>query len=70
MKENRMNFNELTSLKEQLSIALKNNNYEEANEILNRIDNIFLKASGSTFRSKLTDESQAKLNEFLKNNGE
>ena len=70
MRENRINFNELTSLKEQFSIALEQKNYKEANETLDKIDNVFFKASGKTFRSKLTNESQEKLNNFLKNNGE
>lgn len=70
MRENSKNFSELTSLKEQFSLALENNEYEEANEILDKIDDIFVKVSGNTFRSKLTIDSQEKLNNFLKNNGE
>lgn len=70
MRDNKLYFKELTSLKEQLSIALENDRHEEADKILDRIDNIFLTVSGSTFRSKLNYESQEKLNKFLKNNGE
>lgn len=67
MRENRMNFSELTSLKKKFSIALENNEFTEANNLLNEIDNVFLKASGKTFRSNLTEESQERLNDFLKN---
>ena len=42
MREDSKNFNDLTSLKAQLSIALENNNLEEATEILDKIDTIFL----------------------------
>ncbi|MBR1539721.1 MAG: hypothetical protein IJ629_00800 [Clostridia bacterium] len=70
MREDSKNFNDLTSLKAQLSLALENNNLEEATEILDKIDTIFLKVSGHTFRSKLTMDSQDRLNNFLKNNGE
>ena len=70
MREDSKNFNDLTSLKAQLSLALENNNLEEATEILDKIDTIFLKVSGNTFRSKLTMDSQDRLNNFLKSNGE
>lgn len=67
MRENSINFSELTSLKKKFSIALENKELEEANEILNEIDKLFLKASGKTFRSNLTEESQERLNNFLEN---
>ena len=66
----RNNFSELTSLKAQFSLALENKKYEEANEILDKIDSEFLKVSGKTFRSNLSDKNLEKLNYFLKNNGE
>lgn len=67
MRENSITFSELTSLKKKFSIALENKELEEANEILNEIDKLFLKASGKTFRSNLTEESQERLNNFLEN---
>ncbi|MBR2290175.1 MAG: hypothetical protein IJ867_06270 [Clostridia bacterium] len=70
MRENSQNFAELTSLKKQFSLALENKDYQEANEVLDKIDNVFLKVSGKTFRSNLTNESQERLEQFLKNNGE
>ena len=70
MRESSRNNIELTNLKEQFSIALEKSEYNEANEILDKIDNIFVKVSGKTFRSKLTSDSQIRLNNFLKNNGE
>lgn len=70
MRENSKNFSELTSLKEQFSLALEKNEFRKANEILDKIDDIFVKVSGNTFRSKLTNDSQEKLNKFLKSNGE
>ena len=65
MRENSINFSELTSLKKKFSIALENKELEEANEILNEIDKLFLKASRKTFRSNLTEESQERLKNFL-----
>ena len=70
MRENSINFNELTSLKEQFSLALENKDFSKANDTLNEIDTVFLKVSGKTFRSSLSCESQERLNHFLKNNGE
>ena len=65
MREDIVNRNELTSLKNQFSLALENNDFTQANETLDKIDTLFLKASGKTFRSNLTQESQERLNDFL-----